>query len=190
MPFNLRFAELTTALGVQGGHQELTAPSPDDPGSPSTACGTRTATSELPATCSTSSSSATRTKAQIAGRIEQCRLERLGAGSSSTTRHSIVRIAAQPQLHAEERQRRLDPELALGPRRQHHRAICRARAEARGAVLARRARRHRDLRHRQSEPQDRDRQVDRGRPCGGPWGRSASRPRPTTRSSTASSSAG
>ena len=30
MPFNLRFAELTTAIGVQGGHQRLTAPSPDD----------------------------------------------------------------------------------------------------------------------------------------------------------------
>src|SRR5258705_4419986 len=34
MPFNLRFAELTTAIGVQGGHQRLTAPSPDDIGSP------------------------------------------------------------------------------------------------------------------------------------------------------------
>src|SRR4029077_17998791 len=34
MPFNLRFAELTTAIGVQGGDQRLTAPSPDDIGSP------------------------------------------------------------------------------------------------------------------------------------------------------------
>ena len=33
-PFNLRFAEMTTAIGVQAGHQELTAPSPDNPGSP------------------------------------------------------------------------------------------------------------------------------------------------------------
>src|ERR1043165_2045636 len=32
MPFNLRFATLTTALGVQAGHQELTAPSPDNAG--------------------------------------------------------------------------------------------------------------------------------------------------------------
>lgn len=32
MPFNARFAEVTTALGLQAGHQELTAPSPDDPG--------------------------------------------------------------------------------------------------------------------------------------------------------------
>ncbi|OKO68310.1 TonB-dependent receptor [Bradyrhizobium sp. NAS96.2] len=32
MPFNARFATVTTAFGLQGGHQELTAPSPDDPG--------------------------------------------------------------------------------------------------------------------------------------------------------------
>jgi len=33
-PFDIRFAALTTAIGVQASHQELTAPSPDDPGSP------------------------------------------------------------------------------------------------------------------------------------------------------------
>ena len=32
MPFNLRFATVTTAFGLQAGHQELSAPSPDDPG--------------------------------------------------------------------------------------------------------------------------------------------------------------
>ncbi|QIO35769.1 TonB-dependent receptor [Bradyrhizobium sp. 1(2017)] len=32
MPFNARFAEVTTALGFQVGHQELSAPSPDNPG--------------------------------------------------------------------------------------------------------------------------------------------------------------
>jgi iron complex outermembrane receptor protein len=32
MPMNMRFASLTTAIGVQGGHQALTAPSPDNPG--------------------------------------------------------------------------------------------------------------------------------------------------------------
>jgi iron complex outermembrane receptor protein len=31
-PFNLRFAQLTTALGLQAGHQALTAPSPDNAG--------------------------------------------------------------------------------------------------------------------------------------------------------------
>ena len=33
-PVNLRFATLTTAVGTQAGYQRLTAPSPDDPGSP------------------------------------------------------------------------------------------------------------------------------------------------------------
>ena len=32
-PFNARFASVTTTFGVQAGHQELTAPSPDNPGS-------------------------------------------------------------------------------------------------------------------------------------------------------------
>ena len=32
MQFNARFATVTTAFGLQAGHQELTAPSPDDPG--------------------------------------------------------------------------------------------------------------------------------------------------------------
>jgi iron complex outermembrane receptor protein len=32
MPFNARFATITTAFGLQAAHQELTAPSPDDPG--------------------------------------------------------------------------------------------------------------------------------------------------------------
>jgi iron complex outermembrane receptor protein len=32
MPFNARFATVTTTFGLQAGHQELTAPSPDDPG--------------------------------------------------------------------------------------------------------------------------------------------------------------
>jgi iron complex outermembrane recepter protein len=32
MPFNARFATVTTAFGLQAGHQELTAPSPDNPG--------------------------------------------------------------------------------------------------------------------------------------------------------------
>ena len=32
VPFDLRFAALTTAIGVQSGHQRLTAPSPDNAG--------------------------------------------------------------------------------------------------------------------------------------------------------------
>ncbi len=33
MPFNARFATITTTLGLQVNHQELNAPSPDNPGS-------------------------------------------------------------------------------------------------------------------------------------------------------------
>jgi iron complex outermembrane receptor protein len=69
-PFNVRFATLTTALGVQAGHQELNAPSPDDPTSPLNGLfdpnkNTRVATylfNELQFTDTT--------KAQVAGRIE------------------------------------------------------------------------------------------------------------------------
>ncbi len=58
-PVNLRFASLTTALGAQAGHQELTAPAPTMP-----ACGTPTTTRGKPAISSTSSSSATPPKAR------------------------------------------------------------------------------------------------------------------------------
>jgi iron complex outermembrane receptor protein len=69
VPFDLRFAKLTTALGVQAGHQELTAPSPDnaglwDPNSNSRVAGyifNEFKFSDV-------------TKAQIAGRIEQVNL--------------------------------------------------------------------------------------------------------------------
>ena len=59
--------------------------------------------------------------------------------TTSTRRHAASRRRAQSHLHAEERQHRPDPEPAVGSRRQHHRAICRARAEAGRTVLARRA---------------------------------------------------
>ena len=65
-PFNLRFATLTTALGVQGGHQELTAPSPDsaglwDPNRNNRIAGYMFNEFKFSET----------TKAQVAGRIEQ-----------------------------------------------------------------------------------------------------------------------
>ena len=68
-PFNLRFATLTTAIGVQGGHQELTAPSPDngglwDPNSNSRIAGYMFNEFKFSET----------TKAQLAGRIEQVNL--------------------------------------------------------------------------------------------------------------------
>ena len=65
LPFNLRFAELTTAIGIQAGHQRLTAPSPDNPGLWDPNTNTREAAyifNEFRFTPGT--------KAQIAGRIE------------------------------------------------------------------------------------------------------------------------
>ena len=66
VPFDLRFASLTTAVGVQGGHQDLTAPSPDnaglwDPNSNWRIAGYMFNEFKFSET----------TKAQIAGRIEQ-----------------------------------------------------------------------------------------------------------------------
>jgi iron complex outermembrane receptor protein len=72
-PFNLRFASLTTAIGVQGGHQELTAPSPDnaglwDPNSNNRIAGYMFNEFKFSAD----------TKAQIAGRIERVNLSGIG----------------------------------------------------------------------------------------------------------------
>jgi len=69
LPFNLRFATLTTALGMQAGHQELTAPSPDnaglwDPNSNHRVAGYTFNEFKF----------SEQTKAQIAGRIEQVNL--------------------------------------------------------------------------------------------------------------------
>lgn len=65
-PFDLRVARLTTAIGVQGGHQELTAPSPDgaglwDPNS----------NSRIAAYMFNEFAFSATTRAQIAGRIER-----------------------------------------------------------------------------------------------------------------------
>jgi iron complex outermembrane receptor protein len=85
VPFNLRFATLTTAIGTQGGHQELTAPSPDnaglwDPNSNWRIAGYIFNEFKFSET----------TKAQIAGRIEQVSLSGFGrsfdaAGTMTTT---------------------------------------------------------------------------------------------------------
>jgi len=69
-PFNLHFVTLTTAIGAQGGHQELTAPSPDnaglwDPNSNNRIAGYMFNEFKFSET----------TKAQIAGRIEQVNLQ-------------------------------------------------------------------------------------------------------------------
>ena len=85
VPFDLRFASLTTAIGVQGGHQDLTAPSPDnaglwDPNSNWRIAGYMFNEFKFSET----------TKAQIAGRIEQVDLSGMArsfdaAGNMTTT---------------------------------------------------------------------------------------------------------
>ena len=74
VPFNLRFAELTTAIGVQGGHQRLTAPSPDNIGSPINGLFDPNKNSRVAAYVFNEFKFSNTTKAQIAGRIERVNL--------------------------------------------------------------------------------------------------------------------
>ena len=73
VPFNLRFATLTTAIGVQGGYQQLTAPSPDNAGlwDPNT-------NSRIASYMFNEFKFSDMTKAQIAGRIERVDLSGIG----------------------------------------------------------------------------------------------------------------
>ncbi len=88
-PFNLRFASLTTAIGVQGGHQELTAPSPDnaglwDPNRNSRIAGYMFNEFKFSAD----------TKAQIAGRIE--RVDLSGTARSFDATGAMTSAAVSP----------------------------------------------------------------------------------------------
>ena len=65
-PFDLRFASLATALGIQGGHQELTAPSPDNAG-----LWDPNSNHRIAGYVFNEFKFNDRTKAQIAGRIER-----------------------------------------------------------------------------------------------------------------------
>jgi len=70
-PFNARFATVTTALGVQASHQELTAPSPDDPGSPLNGLFDPNNNTKLAGYVFNELRFTDSTKAQIAGRVER-----------------------------------------------------------------------------------------------------------------------
>ncbi|MBR0693849.1 TonB-dependent receptor [Bradyrhizobium lablabi] len=70
MPFNARFATVTTAFGLQAGHQELTAPSPDDPGSPLNGLWNPNTNNRVAGYVFNEFKFSETTKAQIAGRIE------------------------------------------------------------------------------------------------------------------------
>jgi iron complex outermembrane receptor protein len=70
-PFNARFAEVTTALGLQAGHQELTAPSPDNPGTLFNGLWNPNNNNRVAGYIFNEFKFSDQTKAQIAGRIEQ-----------------------------------------------------------------------------------------------------------------------
>src|SRR6187455_515900 len=74
MPFNARFAAVTTAFGLQASHQELTAPSPDDPGSPLNGLWDPNSNNRVAGYVFNELKFSEITKAQIAGRIEHVNL--------------------------------------------------------------------------------------------------------------------
>jgi iron complex outermembrane receptor protein len=90
-PFNLRFAELTTALGVQGGHQELTAPG-DDPTSPLNGLWDPNHNSRVAGYMFNEFKFSPTTKAQLAGRIENVRL----TGTVPDMIPDVFDVAADP----------------------------------------------------------------------------------------------
>lgn len=69
-PFNVRFATMTTAFGLQAGHQELTAPSPDDPGALFNGLWDPNHNTRVAGYVFNEFKFTEATKAQIAGRIE------------------------------------------------------------------------------------------------------------------------
>ena len=73
-PLNLRFASLTTAVGAQASHQELTAPSPDDPGSPLNGLWDPNKNTRVAGYIFNEFKFSEVTKAQVAGRIEHVNL--------------------------------------------------------------------------------------------------------------------
>ena len=69
-PFNARFAAVTTTLGLQAGHQELTAPSPDNPGTLFNGLWDPNNNTRLASYIFNELKFSGTTKAQIAGRFE------------------------------------------------------------------------------------------------------------------------
>ncbi len=69
-PLDVRFAALTTAVGVQASHQELTAPSPDDPGSQFNGLWDPNKNTKVAGYIFNEFKFSEITKAQLAGRIE------------------------------------------------------------------------------------------------------------------------
>jgi iron complex outermembrane receptor protein len=91
-PFNARFAAITTAFGLQAGHQELTAPSPDDPGSPLNGLWNPNSNNRVAGYVFNELKFSDTTKAQIAGRIEHVNL----SGAMPTFIPLVFDVATDP----------------------------------------------------------------------------------------------
>lgn len=74
MPFDARFATVTSAVGLQVNHQELTAPSPDDIGSPLNGLWDPNRNTRVAGYSFNEFKFSDSTRAQIAGRIEHVEL--------------------------------------------------------------------------------------------------------------------
>jgi iron complex outermembrane receptor protein len=90
-PINLRFAELTTAVGAQIGHQQLTAPSPDNAGLWDPNSNTRYAGYIF-----NEFKFSNTTKAQIAGRIEHVDLSGVARLFADPAAGGFVSMPASP----------------------------------------------------------------------------------------------
>ena len=73
-PFRANFASITTAVGIQGSHQEITAPSPDDPTSPLNGLMDPNRNTKVAGYIFNEFQFNPSTKAQIAGRVEHVNL--------------------------------------------------------------------------------------------------------------------
>jgi iron complex outermembrane receptor protein len=71
MPFNARFATVTTALGLQASHQKLTGSSPDDPGSPLNGLFDPNKNTKVAGYAFNEFRFTETTRAQVAGRVER-----------------------------------------------------------------------------------------------------------------------
>ena len=135
MPFNARFAAVTTAFGLQAGHQELTAPSPDDPGSPINGLWDPNNNNRIAGYVFNELKFSETTKAQIAGRIERVNLSGMTPAFipdvfDLTVDPDAIGPATPRNLHftPKSAQRRAAPESAVRSGRQRYRSICRTRA--------------------------------------------------------------
>ena len=154
MPFDLRFATLTVAAGVQGMQQRLAAPGIEgglfDPNRTTGMAGFLF--NELRFN--------DRLRMQLAGRIER-----------NTVKGSVPNLFVDPDVSVNRDLSFTPKSGAFGvlydsagqSRVERHRAICRARAARAGASIARPARGDRHLRHRQSQPEDRGGKLVRDR---------------------------